>query len=168
MLAQGLDKWLRQQHAGGALVVGICGGYQMLGERVEDPDRVESEAGGVEGLGWLPVRTVLASPKVTRTVEARTPIGTRFRAYEIHMGRTEATNGGEPFAWLEDGSADGCRGERVVGTYLHGAFDDAAVIEEVLGLQVTPSCKSAMYDRLADWLVQHSRPQVLEALLACW
>ncbi|HZO52503.1 MAG TPA: cobyric acid synthase [Bryobacteraceae bacterium] len=162
---QGLDEWLRQQHGGGALIVGICGGYQMLGERVDDPDEIESSAGGVNGLGWLPVRTVLESPKVTRTVEARTPTGKHFRAYEIHMGRTEVARGAEPFAMLGDGTADGCRGVRVIGTYLHGAFDDTEVVEETLGLTVGPSNKDTMYDRLSEWLVRYSKPQVLEALL---
>ena len=163
---QGLDAWLRRQHEGGALVVGICGGYQMLGERVDDPDGIESRAGGVDGLGWLPMRTVLKWPKVTRTVLARTPGGREFRAYEIHMGRTEIARGAESFAVLNDGSVDGCRGERVLGTYLHGAFDDGEVVRETLGLTVTPSNNGAMYDRLAEWLVRHSRRSVLEGLIA--
>ena len=137
----------------------------MLGKRIEDPDEIESRAGGVDGLGWLPVRTVLESPKVTRTVTARTLQWTPFRAYEIHMGRTEVFGGG-PFAMLCDGSEDGCTAERVFGTYLHGAFDDAAVARETLGLEVTPSNKAAMYDRLGAWLLEHANPNVLEALLA--
>ena len=163
---QGLDAWLRQQHDGGATIVGICGGYQMLGERVDDPSGFESHALGVDGLGWLPVRTVLESPKVTRTVTARTPGGREFRAYEIHMGRTEGAEGTQPFAQLCDGSADGCRGDRVLGTYLHGAFDDAEMVTETLGLTVAPPRKNEMYDRLACWLIEHSRPHVLEDLLA--
>jgi len=163
---QGLDEWLCRQHTGGAWIAGICGGYQMLGERVDDPHRLESRAGGVDGLGWLPVKTVLESPKVTRTVEARTPAGTAFRAYEIHMGRTVIENGAAPFATLSDGSADGCRGDRVFGTYLHGAFDDPDVVRETLGIASAPSCKNAMYNRLAEWLVTHSRPRVLETLLS--
>ncbi|MEP7365699.1 MAG: cobyric acid synthase [Acidobacteriota bacterium] len=163
---QGLDQWLRRQHEGGALIVGICGGYQMLGERVEDPDQIESGGGAMDGLGWLPVRTVLESPKVTRTVEALTPKGRQFRAYEIHIGRTEVATGCEPFAMLADGKPDGCRGDRVLGTYLHGAFDDAGVVAETLGMAVRPLDKRAVYDRLAEWLVRHSKPQVLEALLA--
>lgn len=164
--AQGLDEWLRRQHEGGAVVVGVCGGYQMLGERVEDPEGVESLAGGVGGLGWLPVRTVLAPSKVTRTVEARTPGGRAFRAYEIHMGRTEVAPGAAPFARLSDGTADGCRGERVMGTYLHGAFEDGGVVRELLGLEVVATDKGAMYNRLADWLEENARRDVLEGLLA--
>ncbi len=153
---RGLDEWVRQQRAGGALIVGICGGYQMLGESVADAD----------GLGMLPVRTVMRSPKVTRVVEAVTPGGVGFRGYEIHMGITERSVTCEPFAYLADGSAEGCRADGVMGTYLHGAFDEPAVVRELLGLEIGRVDRDAMYDRLADWLVAHSRPEVLEGLLA--
>ncbi len=163
---RGLDEWVRAQRAGGALIVGICGGYQMLGESVADPDGVESGCGHADGLGFLPVRTVLRSPKVTRVVEAVTPGGVGFRGYEIHMGVTERALGCAPFTYLADGSAEGCRGDRVMGTYLHGAFDEPAVVRELLGLEIGRVDRDAMYDRLADWLVAHSRPEVLEGLLA--
>jgi len=153
---RGLDAWVREQRAGGALLVGICGGYQMLGESVADAD----------GLGMLPVRTVMRSPKVTRVVEAVTPGGVGFRGYEIHMGITERPSDCAPFAYLADGSAEGCRVDGVMGTYLHGAFDEPAVVRELLGLEIGRVDRDAMYDRLADWLVAHSRPEVLEGLLA--
>jgi len=163
---RGLDKWIRQQRAGGARIVGICGGYQMLGESISDPDGLESNHGRVTGLGMLPVRTVLRSPKTTRCVEAITPGRTGFRAYEIHMGVTERPIDLAPFAYLADGGAEGCRVDGVAGTYLHGAFDEPAAVRELLGLTISTVDKDAIYDRLADWLVEHSRPAVLEALLA--
>ncbi len=163
---QGLDAWVRQQHAGRAQIVGICGGYQILGQRVEDPDSVESAIGAIEGLGLLPVSTVLRSPKVTRVVSARTPGGLAFTGYEIHMGETARPGGVEPFAYHADGTPEGCRMPGVMGTYLHGAFEDAAVVAELLHLKIETTSKSVMYERLADWLVQYSRPELLEALLA--
>jgi adenosylcobyric acid synthase len=163
--AQGLDEWVHRQRAGGALIVGICGGYQMLGESVADPDGVESGLGRAEGLGLLPVRTVLRAPKVTRVVQAVTVGGLRFRAYEIHMGLTERISDCAPFALFADGVAEGCCANGVMGTYLHGAFDDPAVVRELLGLKIRRVDKDAMYDRLADWLVAHARPEVLEGLL---
>ena len=163
---QGLDVWVRKQHEGGAQIVGICGGYQMLGQRVEDPGGLESSIAAMDGLGLLPVSTVLRSPKVTRMVSAHTPGGVAFTGYEIHMGETARPDGVEPFAHLADGSPEGCRIPGVMGTYLHGAFEDAAVVAELLQLKIATTSKSVMYDRLADWLVTYSRPDVLEQLLA--
>ena len=79
---------------------------------------------------------------------------------------TALPDGVEPFAYHADGWAEGCRMPGVMGTYLHGAFEDAGVVNELLGLKIETTSKSVMYDRLADWLVQYSRPDVLEALLA--
>jgi adenosylcobyric acid synthase len=142
----------------GAGVVGICGGYQMLG--VEIDDDVESGAGRVDGLGLLDVRTRFDADKVTR----RRPEG-----YEIHHGRIEA--GGRDEAWLQldDGdegavSADG----RVRGSVLHGLFEDdgfrATVLVEAAarrGKRFVPAgvsfveAREAQFDRLADLLEAH-------------
>ena len=163
---RGLCKWLLEQHQRGAQIVGVCGGYQMLGTSVEDPDHVESSVRSMEGVGLLPVRTVLRRPKVTRVVTASLPGGSAFPAYEIHMGRTEALEPVAPFARLADGSPEGAQRDRVTGTYLHGIFEHPEVVRRALGMDV-PAIpeKSEMYDRLAEWLVTHSNPRVLEALL---
>ena len=163
---QRLDDWLVAQRQGGALIAGICGGYQMLGERIEDPDALESAHGGVDGLGLLPIRTVLRAPKVTRVVRARTAAGHAFQAYEIHQGETARPAGFASFATLEGGEPEGCRAPGVLGTYLHGAFDDPVTVAEYLHVVATPCHKDAAYDRLADWLEQHAEPRVLEALLS--
>ncbi|HEU0121372.1 MAG TPA: cobyric acid synthase [Bryobacteraceae bacterium] len=159
---RGLDAWVRAQHAAGAQIVGICGGYQMLGESVEDPEGVESGLRRAEGLGLLPVRTVMRAEKVTRVVQARTPGGTVFRAYEIHMGETGPAGEG---VFTVDGRAEGRRADGVWGTYLHGAFEEPAVAREMLGVHAVAMDKDAMYDRLADWLTAHARPRGMEALL---
>ena len=163
---RGLDAWIHSQRAGGALIVGICGGYQMLGETVDDPEGLESVEGSAPGLRLLPVRTVLRWPKTTRVVEARTEAGVPFRGYEIHMGETARDPACLPFAHLPDGTPEGCRAQGVIGTYLHGAFDDPAVIAEILGIQATVAPNYEMYDRLACWLQRHARPEVLEDLIA--
>jgi adenosylcobyric acid synthase len=163
---QGLDLWLAEQRRGGALIVGICGGYQMLGERVEDPDHIESTHGVVEGLGLLPVRTVLRAPKVTRIARARTTAGCAFEAYEIHMGKTERPPGFTPFVTLADGGTEGCRAEGVLGTYLHGAFDHPEVVAEYLNIRMEPHHKADHYDKLADWLARYANAAVLERLLS--
>ena len=151
--SRSLDQWLLRQHQLGVLIVGICGGYQMLGQSISDPEGLESSHGEVPGLGLLPVNTVLRSPKTTREVEATTPQGRRFRAYEIHMGVTTVLAGSHPL---------GCAVDRVIGTYLHGAFEDPGVVAELLGLQIQAHDRHKMYDDLADWLEEHSAKQVLE------
>src|SRR5699024_10853766 len=105
----------------------ICGGFQMLGRTIADPDGAEGEAGAVlRRLGLLPPDTPLR-PERPRTrdngrAQAGPFAGAALEGYEIHMGRTE-TDGGEPFCRLEDGRADGCAAGSVYGTYLHGLFD---------------------------------------------
>ncbi len=164
MRARGLDKWVVRRHAAGALVLGICGGYQILGERIEDPLALESDAGSVNGLGLLPVTTVIERDKVTRAVAAQTPGGAAFSAYEIHMGRTTRPSGSKPFALVGD-REEGIRDGRCLGTYLHGALEHAAVVEEVLSVRVPPAPdKDACYDRLADWFEEAADTKLFEEL----
>lgn len=134
----GLEAAIKHLAAGGTPVLGICGGYQILGQTLEDPLGVERQ-GTLAGMGLLPCRTVF-SPQKTRTrvtaeVEAVPFAGARLEAYEIHMGVTEVT--GEPFCRLSDGRPDGAVQGKIFGTYLHGLFDTG---------QLT--------DRLAQWLLQ--------------
>jgi len=154
--AQGLDGWIRAQHAAGATVVGICGGYQMLGETIADPLGVEAGGGSAAGLGLLPAATILTETKITRAIRATSPGGVIFPAYEIHMGVTTLRTPLPPFARLADGSADGARGDRVLGTYLHGALEDAALCAEVLGVPVTAAASKVDEHRaLARWFGEH-------------
>ena len=139
----------------------------MLGTLIEDPDHVESGVEHMDGIGLLPMRTILRSPKVTRVVAASVGGAKESPAYEIHMGRTEALAAAAPFALLADGSAEGVRADRVTGTYLHGIFEHADVVRHTLGIDLPAiPTKCEMYDRLADWLVAHSEARVLEDLLA--
>ncbi|MCZ8183608.1 MAG: cobyric acid synthase [Beijerinckiaceae bacterium] len=125
---QGWDIDLAAHHRRGGCILGLCGGYQMLGTSIADPEGIEGRAGTVPGLGFLGVETRLTPDKITRQVEAEhTPSGQPIRGYEIHLGRTEGPDGARPFARIEgrpDGaiSADG----RVQGTYLHGLFSGDA------------------------------------------
>lgn len=156
MRARRLDQWLLGQHAAGARIVGVCGGYQMLGERIDDPGHVESDCVSAEGLGVLPVTTVLHAQKTTRTVIARTRAGHSFHAYEIHMGLTTPLRDAPCFAHVDD-VPEGMDCNRCLGTYLHGAFEDPAVIEEYLGYRPPESPdKAAIYSRLADWFEQYA------------
>ncbi len=164
MRAQGLDAWLWRQRAGGAEILGICGGYQMLGQRLDDPDHVESEQTSVPGLGMIPVTTTLRRNKITNAVAARTPGGRCFSAYEIHVGETTRLSHQEPFAFVA-GQPEGIRYQRCTGTYLHGALEDAGVLEECFGVRgAEPISKQDSYEQLADWFEQAVNVPLFEEL----
>lgn len=160
MRQQGLDTWLLQQHRQGARIVGICGGYQMLGGAILDPTRADSDLEAGTGLGLLPVETTMAAEKTTRTVRAVSPSGLEFDAYEIHMGETVSRCA--PFAHIE-GRPEGARHGNVIGTYLHGAPEDPHLLSELLERPVAaqPS-KDEAYDGLARWFGQHANLQLFE------
>jgi adenosylcobyric acid synthase len=156
----GLADWLVEQHRQGTTVIGICGGYQMLGRTISDPDGMESTAGSVEGLGLLPAATHLAREKRTVAVTATTPGGATFGGYEIHLGVTALDSADHlaPFARLADGGTDGVRAPGVIGSYLHGAFEDPNVVAEVFGVEPPPvPSKAARYQRMGDWFARHAR-----------
>ncbi len=124
----GWDRDIAAHRWRGGAVVGICGGFQMLGRRISDPQGIEGSKREALGLGFLAVDTTIAGEKTVREVSAHAP---RFdcsaRGYEIHLGRTEGPGCARPALFIEgrpDGavSADG----RVWGTYLHGLFGDDA------------------------------------------
>jgi adenosylcobyric acid synthase len=164
----GLSSWVLHQYAKGAHVVGICGGYQMLGESVEDPYGVETEAGRAEGLKLIAGRTVLSREKTTRVVRGTTPSGHEFEAYEIHMGRTTRPPSALPFAKLGDGTEDGVRALRCSGTYLHGALEDPAVLTELLGTPVAAlPDRNSVYEELADWFEANVDKKRFEELYLC-
>ena len=157
--ARRLDAWILEQHRQGSTVIGVCGGFQMLGQELTDPHGVESPETSARGLGLLPATTVLERSKTTRVRRARTPEGVEFDAYEIHLGVTTSRQPVSPFAFLDDGSPEGCPGgpghrERT----LHGSFENAAVCSEVFGTLVEPGVGRAVeHQRLADWFDKHCR-----------
>ena len=127
-----------QRMAARVPVFGICGGYQMLGRMVSDPDSVE-EGGSLKGLGLLPGETVLKRQKNRRQVRGRLslrtgilgmPEDTEYRGYEIHMGETR-NEGGEVLTCRADGEANGLQQGNVYGTYVHGIFDTGNVAEQI-------------------------------------
>jgi adenosylcobyric acid synthase len=112
----------------GGLVLGLCGGYQMLGRRISDPQGLEGEAGSIEGLGLLDVETVLLPDKtLTRISGTHVPTGAALEGYEIHLGRTDGPATDRPFALL-GGRPDGAisANGQVMGSYLHGCFSSDA------------------------------------------
>ena len=110
----------------GGTVVGLCGGYQMLGRSIADPGGIEGPPARVDGLGLIDVETVLSAEKRLEPVHGTTADGVPFSGYEMHMGVTEGPDCARPFARLADGTPEGAMSAdgRVIGTYIHGLFAD--------------------------------------------
>lgn len=146
----GMAQAIIQAHKQGKMVVGICGGYQMLGTIVSDPDGIEGSITQLPGLGLLPISTVMRGEKITRQVEFEFE-GTICKGYEIHQGNSDQLI---------------CQAEHCIGTYIHGFFDNPMVVEFILnaaGIQhkaAQPSLsiedfKEQQYDELADFVRKH-------------
>jgi adenosylcobyric acid synthase len=110
----------------GGIVLGLCGGYQMLGRSINDPTGLEGAPGAAEGLGFLDIETELSGEKRLEPVSGETGGGVPFSGYEMHMGVTRGADCVRPFARLADGSPEGAVSAdgRVIGTYIHGLFAD--------------------------------------------
>ena len=123
----GFDVDLRAHVRRGGHVLGLCGGYQMLGRGVADPDGIEGPPGEAEGLGLLDVRTVLTGDKRLVAVTGTSFDGAPLEGYEMHLGVTTGPDAARPFAQLGD-APDGARSPsgQVVGTYVHGLFSGTA------------------------------------------
>ena len=151
-------------HREGASVMGICGGYQLMGIEVCDPHHVEGDIDRLPGLGLLPVTTTMSGEKITRQVKCEYGKG-----YEIHMGETLPFGEAKvsPLLHLSDGREDGYLVDnRCMGTYVHGILDNPAFVDfllkpfaEKLRKADTPfdyaAFKEAQYDKLADHVRQH-------------
>ena len=152
----GIAEAVIRAHRRGATVLGICGGYQMMGREVLDPDHVEGSTERMPGLGLLPVTTTMSGEKQTRQVTCEYGQG-----YEIHMGATLPLEAPSPLLHLDDGRDDGYRvDDKCMGTYVHGILDNQPFIDYLLQpyaerLKEAPSFdyqayKQQQYDLLAD------------------
>jgi adenosylcobyric acid synthase len=122
---QGWDVDLAAHVRRGGQVLGICGGYQMLGRSIADPDGIEGPSDTVEGLGLLLIGTVLAPAKTVRPIAGEhVEGGASFSGYEIHCGVTRADPGVRPLLRFADGGEDGVDAGQIAGCYVHGLFDD--------------------------------------------
>ena len=155
----------------GATIMGICGGYQMMGQQILDPEHVEGDLEALPGLGLLPMVTRMSGEKVTRQIKFTLSGSSsdRMDGYEIHMGVTTPVEGETvcPLNRLEDGSMDGCRvDEKCMGTYMHGILDNASFIDFLLKPythRLTEEAetfnyqtyKEQQYDKLADHVRAH-------------
>ena len=158
----GCAQAILKAHREGHMVIGICGGYQMLGQTVSDPDGIEGTVNSLPGLGLLPIHTTMSTEKTTRQVTFQFE-GEECHGYEIHQGVSDTS---QPIM-----QADHC-----IGTYIHGFLDNAPVIEHLLkGRGKGPSSlsggksyadfKEEQYNRLADHVRQHVDMQRLYQIL---
>lgn len=178
---KGWSDAIRTYMDGGGHVLGICGGYQLMGDAVHDPDGIEGPAGTTAGLGLLPVETVLKAPKTTTR--------TRFSwqsaeglGYEIHMGQTERLGGAPMLEILAQNGVprtgrDGCVAAdgKAMGTYIHGLFDSPGVLKkwlDAIGLGHLPvpeisgmMARDRAYDQLADHFRAHIDSEAILALI---
>lgn len=186
----GVAQAVVRAHREGAAVLGICGGYQLMGQEVFDPDHVEGDIERLPGLGLLPVSTRMTGEKVTRQVKFQlfenggraTEDGTlklSMSGYEIHMGSTVPIEGtsASPLNMLEDGLCDGYIVDSTcMGTYIHGILDNPEFIDFLLKpfagkLSETAEAfnyqqfKEEQYDKLAEHVRQHVNMPLIYKIL---
>lgn len=177
----GLAGAVAERHRTGTVILGICGGYQMLGRTIVDG--VESEEGSAAGLGWLDVRTVFRPDKLTRRRSGRA-LGQAVVGYEIHHGRTTRGDQAAPWIDLDGGEPEGAveiprSAARVFGTSLHGLFERDAFRTAFLGAVAErrgktftaagvsfSTARQDQFDRLADLLEDHVDLDALARLIA--
>lgn len=169
---QGWDTVIARHLRYGGKVIGLCGGYQMLGNMLHDPEGHEGPAGSTPGLGWLDCETTLAAEKQLRNVSGQLnlPGNPAMQGYEIHLGVTSGPALATPAVWLTDNTAPGnkradgaiAEDNQILATYCHGLFDHPAALQSLLnwaGATETAiidfaSRREADINRLADAVEQ--------------
>ena len=149
---QGWDIDLLAHHRRGGAILGICGGYQLLGKTVTDPEGVEGAPGSAEGLGLLDVRTRIdGSKQLTEVSGSEVASGAPVHGYEMHIGQTNGPDTARPMLWL-DGRGDGAVSEDglVSGCYLHGLFANDAFRTAFLSRMDQSHRTKLRYDALVD------------------
>jgi adenosylcobyric acid synthase len=159
--AEGWDIDIAAHARRGGRVLGLCGGYQMLGRSIADPHGIEGPAGQVSGLGLLDVATVLHPDKQLREISGTSlDDSAAFRGYEMHMGATTGPDAGRPLLKLADGRMDGATSPdgRIAGSYVHGLFGDdrqrAAWLAR-MGAAAAPHSHDARIEATLDALAAH-------------
>jgi adenosylcobyric acid synthase len=174
--AAGWEDYLQHHLRYGGKLIGICGGFQMLGRRISDPDGLEGPAGESAGFGCLDFETILQPQKQLRNVSGQLRFDSaRISGYEIHAGSSEGAALRYPAVTLDDGRVDGAlsRDGQILGTYLHGLFegvDACGALLQWMGLRNPEpldyaALREQAIDRVADALESHlDLPAVLQTL----
>ncbi|ASY45191.1 MAG: cobyric acid synthase [Pseudomonadota bacterium] len=172
MVAQGWDIDIRAHHRRGGAVLGICGGYQMLGRTIGDPEGIEGPSETIAGLGLLEVDTLMSSGKALHQVQGH-GLAADFTGYEMHMGATSGPDCARPFAILDGERTDGAisRDGRVLGSYVHGLLASAplrnALLQRLGGQSAMADYAQTVEDALdevAALLEQHADIDAMVAL----
>ena len=148
---EGWQQSLKEHLNRGGQIIGVCGGYQMLGRKIYDREHIESELDEIDGFGLLDIETEMAPQKITENVIAQTNIyNARVNGYEIHIGRTSGADCERPFSVI-NGNKDGAisRDGKVMGTYLHGLFTSDAFRDKLLTSHGIASSETN-YEQLVD------------------
>jgi adenosylcobyric acid synthase len=175
--AQGYEDTLKRHLRYGGKVIGLCGGYQMLGRALHDPAGLEGQPGSLPGLGLLDCETTLAAEKQLKNVTGRLKVGAgntaaaAMHGYEIHMGVTRGPALDRPAVILDDGRSDGAISpdNQILGTYCHGLFDHPEALAALLAWagakDIAPvdlaARREADIDRLADAVDAAFNPELL-------
>ena len=161
---EGVADTIREAHRRGKTIFGICGGYQMLGMSIDDPRQTEGDTIHIEGIGLLPMRTVMGEKKTTCQTEFTLATGSEImRGYEIHQGISTPIDDSTytPLTIKSNGTPEGCIADsHCMGTYLHGCLDNSAFVDFLLGRKSKASFdfaeyKEQHYNRLADHIRKH-------------
>lgn len=171
----GLAAKIVEWHKAGKAIIGICGGFQMMGLSVADPQHIEGSADEAQGLGILPCHTVITSEKRTEQTTFR------FRdypqlcnGYEIHMGRTETAGNTATLNTTEDGTNEGVMlNGKCWGTYMHGIFDNQCVVNDIVNQFTNERVpefdyhkfKDEQYNKLANHVRQHLDVEAMYAVM---
>ena len=148
----GLAAAITAAHKNGKTVIGICGGYQMMGQLIKDPLQIESAAGEISGLGILPVQTTLTATKTTRQITfSYLEEKALCKGYEIHMGETTVSGAEQPLTVLADGTAEGyILSPLCWGSYLHGILDNDVVVNHLLAPYTNEGSRAGDYQSFRD------------------
>ena len=171
----GVAQAVLQAHKDGKTILGICGGYQMLGRELHDPNQIESDLMQMPGLNLLPISTTLEGEKITRQVNFRFKGSqTECKGYEIHNGRTDMLADIEALNVLEDNSDVGCITTNCIGTYIHGILDNAVFVDYLLAAHLTDKSKESFdyfkfkeeqFDKLADHVRSHVNMELIYEMI---
>lgn len=169
---QGWDIDIKAHNRRGGMVIGLCGGYQMLGVSVSDPDGIEGQSTRIDGLGLLNISTIIRGAKsLVKVTGQDAQSGTPISGFEMHIGQTTGPDTQQPWLTLEQGRPDGARSKdgRILGSYVHGLFAEDAFRAEFLRDLRSGTSHSIAYeqqientlDLLADHLSQHISTKTL-------
>lgn len=177
LLAQGWGEALQRHLRYGGKVLGVCGGFQMLGRQLHDPKGQEGVSGTSSGLGWLDMETTLEAEKQLHNVQGTLTLPGKpvMQGYEIHLGISQGKDLQRPLVTLDDGRVDGAISAdgQVMGTYCHGVLDQPQALSALLHwagcVETSPvdfaARREADLNRLADTVEQHLDWQAIDTIL---